>query len=320
MQRFLSLAGLKAHGGAGMTVAFAGFYLPRALLAASLIVLLPMASGTPLGSLALKALAGAAPVFCLHAALCLYRSRSRPLILAALAIGAAGLFWLGLKPFSMLLGGAVIGALMLKSPKEKTAAPPVAYDWRLPAGLFALFALMAGGFFLADTTLGRVFLASAKAGTWGLRGFGALPIFFADAVRVRHWLDQEAFAGLIALTRIIPGPELALPVMAGHAAKGWPGALAALAGTLGASLFLLLALAPALDSIRRMHWVDKALSGLTAVLSGLCLGLTARLAAGLAWDAPRLAAAAAALAFLALRAHPGVAALGAALAGILAGC
>jgi chromate transporter len=318
--RLCALAGFKARGILGALAAFAGFCLPGSLLAAALTVLVPLASEAPQASLAFYALLGAAPVFCLSAALDIYRQRQRPPILAALALGAAGLFWLGLKPFSMLLGGAVIGVLMLAPRSDESPAPPAAYDWRLPAGLFALFALMAAGFFLADPMLGRVFLASAKAETWGLGGFGALAVFFADAVRVRHWLDQEAIAALLALTRVIPGPELALPVLAGHAARGWPGALAALAGTLGASFFLLLAAAPALESIRRMDWAVRAVSGLTAVLSGLCLGLAARLAWDAAWDAPRLAAAVAALACLAFRASPALAVLAAALAGMAAGC
>lgn len=318
--RLCALAGFTARGVPGALAAAMGFFLPGAALAAVLIVLVPMAPTMPPASLALHSLMGTAPVFCLLAALDLYRSRPRPPILAALALGAAGLYWLGLKPFSMLLGGAVIGVLMLTPRNDESANPPAAYDWRLPAGLIVLFALMAGSFFMADPMLGRVFLASAKAETWGLGGFGALPIFFADSVRVRHWLDPEMFAGVLALSRIIPGPELALPILAGHAARGWPGALAAFIGTLGTGLFLLLAAEPALGRIRRMDWAVRAVSGLTAVLSGLCLGLAARLASDAAWDAPRLAAAVAGLAFLAFRASPALAALAAALAGIAAGC
>jgi chromate transporter len=356
--------GLGQRGLPGAAAAFLGYCLPGFVLALALAWLQAafqgglsgdfvgsqgMGAGLPMPDAALFAaraascvpglarfLAGATaglqaavPAFCLLAGLGTFRGLRRSGLLLGLFLGATVLFVIGLKPFSMLLGGGILGVLLLPDPDTSPAqlsaigqAPPAtaSYDWRLPVGLLLLYALCMGGFFLADARLGKLFFSVGKAETYGLGGPGAFPILFADAVGARHWLAAPAFAALTALSLLTPGPALAVSALLGWQVAGPAGALAALAGVSLPSFFILLAAAPASRAIGSCPWAFKARDGFLAVLGGMTVGLGARLVLPpAAWDAPHGWLAACALVLLAVRLHPAWVALLAAAAGGLLG-
>jgi chromate transporter len=275
-------------------------------------------AGVALVGPALAGLTAAVPAICLIAGLTMLRSLVRTWLLLGLACGAGGLFFIGLKPFSMLLGGAILGVLLLREPEGLPPAPAsVPYGWRMPISLFLLFAALAACFFLLDPALGRFFLSVSKAETWSFGGFGAFPLLFADAVRTRHWLDPASFADLTVLAQLTPGPLLSASALVGSMFKGFLGTAAALAGFFAASFFVLLAAAPARETIVSCVWARKAVQGVTAVLGGITLGMAAVFATNTAWDVPRAGVAFASLLVLAVRVHPAWVALGSAGVGLL---
>lgn len=313
------LSGLDLRGGAGLLAAYTGYCLPWFVLMAGLGAAYPALAGLSAAQPLLSGLRAMVPALCLAAGINVLSPRRDKPILLALALGAGMLFFLGLKPFSMLLGGAVIGVLMLPEPKGLPAPPESSpYAWKLPIILFLAYAALAGAFFLKDPGLGRLYLLAGKAEIWSLGGFGGYPLLFADAVRLRHWMDQPAFSDLMALGALVPGPVTAAAAFAGSLSMGLAGALAAFAGFLAASCGVLLAAAPARGLIASCVWARKAVDGVAAVLGGMTLGLAARFALDATWDLPRAGLAGAAALALLLRVHPALVALGAATAGLLA--
>lgn len=81
----------------------------------------------------------------------------------------------------------------------------------------------------------------------GLTAWGGFMALLAQAqdrfVKQRQWLSEKAFLDLIALVSMLPGPQAvnALAVM-GHRLAGWPGFVAALAGIVMPSFFVVVAL------------------------------------------------------------------------------
>lgn len=290
-------------GAAGLVLAVLGAGLPSLALLALLALLLPELVRRPLAASALAGLCAALPGVLAGLALAALRRLPGRLVCAGVAVCCGGLFVLGLKPFSMLLGGAVLGVLLLPEPEGRPAVPQGrGLGLKGPLALLGVFALAAAGLFAADAGLGRLFLASFKAEFWGLGGAGAWPLISGDFVRARHWVEPEPFRQLAGLALLVPGPAASLAAGAGMLARGWPGALAAGAGALLAPALTLLAVAPCWEAVGAAVWARKALTGVGAALCGLVAGLAVLTAQGPAWNAPALALA--------------VAALGASLAGV----
>jgi len=309
--------GLSLRGIPGALAAFAGFTLPGFLLMAALGGLYSRFSGLALAGPSLAGLKTAVPAICLMAGVSILRGIGRSGLILALAGSAGTLFFIGLKPFSMLLGGAILGVLLLKEPASLPPAPAsIRYDWRMPVFFFLLFAVFTACFFLLDPAMGRLFLSVSKAEIWSFGGFGAFPLLFADAVRTRHWLDAASFADLTSLAQLAPGPLLCASALFGAVFKGLLGAAVALAGFFAASFFILLVAAPASETIASCSWARKAVLGVTAILGGITLGMSALFAANTTWDTPRAFLTLASLLALAVRVHPAWVALGSAGAGL----
>jgi chromate transporter len=92
-------------------------------------------------------------------------------------------------------------------------------------------------------TAGEVFLASFSL---GCRAFGGpvahLGYFERDYVARRAWIDGEAYAGIVALCQVLPGPTSSqVGFLVGLHRAGWRGALAAWTGfTLPSAVLMVL--------------------------------------------------------------------------------
>jgi chromate transporter len=133
----------------------------------------------------------------------------------------------------------------------------------------------------------------------GLTSFGG-PIahvgFQRAAFVVRHqWLDEAAFAELVALCQALPGPaSTQLMIAVGRLRAGWAGALAAFVGfTLpSAVLMTMLGLAAAGATIPTEGALAGAVAGLKAAAVAVVAQAVVAMARRLTPDAPRIALAA----------------------------
>ncbi|HEY8564752.1 MAG TPA: chromate transporter [Beijerinckiaceae bacterium] len=141
----------------------------------------------------------------------------------------------------------------------------------------------------------QLFLAFGKA---GLCGFGGVaPWAHRILVEERRWLDDKAYAELLGLGQILPGPNVVnLSIMFGRRVAGPAGALAAFAGLMGPPLVVLVAIGSLYQSYGGHPTVQAVLGGMSAAAAGLVLGMAVKLARKL--EAGPLLAGAGVLAFL----------------------
>ena len=106
-----------------------------------------------------------------------------------------------------------------------------------------------------------------------LQGFGGvLPIAQRELVERERWLTREQFVELLAVSQVLPGPNVVnLSLMFGDRAFGWRGGLAALGGMILAPWCVVLALTVAYAHYAQHPLVAGALRGMGAVAAGLIL-------------------------------------------------
>ncbi len=112
-----------------------------------------------------------------------------------------------------------------------------------------------------------------------LQGFGGvLPIAQRELVERRRWLDQEQFVELLAISQVLPGPNVVnLALIFGDRCFGVRGAMAALAGMLLAPLVIVLTLTALYAQFAQMPMVSGALRGMGAVAAGLVMSTALKL-------------------------------------------
>ena len=122
----------------------------------------------------------------------------------------------------------------------------------------------------APANLRELFLAFNRL---SLQGFGGvLPVAQRELVERKHWLDKQQFIEMLAVSQVLPGPNVVnLALMFGDRRFGTRGALAALAGMLLAPLLIVLALTALYVQFDRLPMVTGALRGMGAVAAGLVL-------------------------------------------------
>jgi chromate transporter len=106
-----------------------------------------------------------------------------------------------------------------------------------------------------------------------LQGFGGvLPVAQRVLVERRGWLTREQFVEMLAVSQVLPGPNIVnLALMFGDRCFGLRGAFAALAGMLLAPMVIVLALTALYGHFAQDPVVTGALRGMGAVASGLVI-------------------------------------------------
>jgi chromate transporter len=113
----------------------------------------------------------------------------------------------------------------------------------------------------------------------GLLGFGGvLPWARRVIVDERRWLDDRAFAELIGLCQVLPGPNVVnLSVIIGARSHGPVGSLIAVTGILFVPVGLVLLIGTFYASVAHEVVAQNAIAGASAAAAGLILGTALRL-------------------------------------------
>jgi len=130
------------------------------------------------------------------------------------------------------------------------------------------------------TSTGDLFLTFNRL---ALQGFGGvLAVAQRELVERKGWLSREEFVEMLALSQVLPGPNVVnLGLMLGDRFFGLKGALAAVAGMLAVPLVIVLVLTAAYAEFSRLAAVSGALRGMGAVAAGLIIATAIRLMATL---------------------------------------
>lgn len=92
-----------------------------------------------------------------------------------------------------------------------------------------------------------------------------------QVVLQHHWLDEDGFVALFALSRLAPGPGSLLVTLIGWVVAGWAGALVASVAIFVPSSLLLYGLAQVWTRHRGAHWQRAIERGLAPIAAGLIL-------------------------------------------------
>lgn len=117
----------------------------------------------------------------------------------------------------------------------------------------------------------------------GLSGFGGvLPWMHRVLVDRKGWLTEHEYVGLLALSQVLPGPNVCnLALVYGERCFGWRGAAAAMAGLVGLPLFIALIVAAVYAQIATNPALERAMHGMAAVAAGLVISVALRMCGAL---------------------------------------
>jgi len=123
-------------------------------------------------------------------------------------------------------------------------------------------------------TVAAVFASLSLVSIGG--GNTVLPEIHHQAVTSEHWMTNQQFADIYAISEAAPGPSSMISGLVGYKAAGLPGALVAMASILGPSSLLMYVACLTWERFRDAKWRIAFERGLAPVSLGLLFasGLT----------------------------------------------
>jgi chromate transporter len=116
-----------------------------------------------------------------------------------------------------------------------------------------------------------------------LSGFGGvLPWAHRNLVERKRWLTQREFVDTLALSQLLPGPNIGnMAVMIGYRFAGYAGSVAAISGLVAWPFMIMIALGLLYQNYGALPLAQQALSGMSAVAAGLVLATGLKMAGSL---------------------------------------
>src|SRR5262245_37256318 len=107
---------------------------------------------------------------------------------------------------------------------------------------------------------------------------GAAPWARRMLVETRRWLSADEFAEALAISQVLPGPNvLNLAIMVGHRFQGVAGAVAGIVGLVGFPFALVLVFGSLYAHYRTLPAIDGVLRGLASAATGIIIAMAAHL-------------------------------------------
>jgi len=287
----VQLAAYLGHAKAGLPgalAAFIGFALPAWAMITAFAIIYQKTADLPAMLGALMGLKVVVVAVCFMASLDFLGRYAKTAMQRALAGGACVLFLIGLKPFMLILGGAIIGVLTFKDePRKPHVVNGEPQSWKTPLALLGLYVLFLAGCAFLDSPMLRFALSMGKVDLLSFGGFGAFPMMYAEVVRARGWLDERTFMDAMAMSQVTPGPFLLVSAFVGYHLKGMLGAVIGGVAVFAPSFLMVMAAIRMKDSVLSSDWAHKALAGVLAILSGLILAVAVSFAKAVDWGWPQ---------------------------------
>jgi chromate transporter len=282
--------GLRARGIPGALASYVGFGLPAFVFMVILSSLYAASRDLPWVTSLFQGLQVIVVAVIANATYTFGRGTLRNYLNALLAAASAAAFWLGVSPFYVVVGAAIVGTILFKSETGQAPASPAAK--RLPAvEIAALFLAVLLGLFclyLVSTKLLTLALLMLKIDLFAFGGgFASLPLMLQQVVHVQGWMDERTFMDGIALGQVTPGPIVITASFVGYLLHGLTGALVATIAIFTPSFVLLVMIAPFFDRLKHSALFGKAVKGILASFVGLLFFVTLKFAFAVPWDIVR---------------------------------
>jgi chromate transporter len=267
-------------GWRGLIAAGVCFIMPAVLIVLALAWLYVEYGSTPQGDALMY---GIKPVIIAIVVQALYRLVPTALkgpVLAAVGVGAAAAYLLGVNELVVLFGGALL-------------VVAVQAVRRFPDAAAAILPLVGLPRWLSQTavespiSLDRIFLIFLKVGAL-LYGSGYVLLAFLrnDLVVNYGWLTDQQLLDAVAIGQFTPGPVFTTATFIGYLLAGVPGAVVATLGIFLPSFLFVGLLTRIMPHIRKSPWTAAFLDGVNVAALGLMAGVTWQLGRAALIDPP----------------------------------
>jgi chromate transporter len=264
--------GYKRAGRWGMLVGGISFFLPAFLVVLALAWAYVRFEKIPEVGLLLYGIKPVVVAVIFKALLGLGQKAINGKLLAVIAAGVLGLYFMGVNEILLLFAGALLYMLISNiHAVKKTAAGTL---FLAPfAGLKALSVSTAAA--SVPFSLQLLFLTFLKIGAvlYG-SGYVLLAFLRADFVVRLGWLTEQQLLDAIAIGQLNPGPFFSTATFIGYFLSGYPGAVIATVGILLPSFIISMLTSPLIPRIRDSKWVGSFMDGINAASIGLMAAVT----------------------------------------------
>lgn len=264
--------GYKRAGRWGMLVGGVSFFLPAFLVVLALAWAYVRFEKIPEVGLLLYGIKPVVVAVIFKALLGLGQKAINGKLLAVIAAGVLGLYFVGVNEILLLFAGALLYMLISNiQAVQKTVAGAL---FLAPfAGLKALSVSTAAA--SVPFSLQLLFLTFLKIGAvlYG-SGYVLLAFLRADFVVRLGWLTEQQLLDAIAIGQLNPGPFFSTATFIGYFLSGYPGAVIATVGILLPSFIISMLTSPLIPRIRDSKWVGSFMDGINAASIGLMAAVT----------------------------------------------
>ncbi len=281
--------GMKAGGVPGALLSYIGFGLPAFIFMMILSSLYVAYHGVPKVASLFTGLQVLVCAVVANATWTFGRSTFNHYEDVAFAVTAAVLFWVGVSPFIIIVGAALVGILFPRSagniPSIKTQK---SHGRRYVKEIAALLLLMIAALLALNLIDRKLFSLAALMMKIDLfafgGGFASIPLMLHEVVGVRRWMDNRTFMDGIVLGQVTPGPIVITSTFVGYLTHRIAGALVATAAMFTPSFFMVIVLSPIMDKLKSSAYFLKATRGIVASFVGLLLFVTFKFSSAVHWD------------------------------------
>ena len=210
-----------------------------------------------------------------------------------IALISAALLWLGVNPFIIIIGAALIGIILFIN--AGSTVLPTHIGKRYQRGfkqvilLSMIFLVGLAGLYIVNAKLFNLATLMLKVDLFAFGGgFASVPLMLHEIVDIRRWIDGKTFMDGIALGQITPGPIVITATFVGYLMYGFAGALVATVAIFTPSFLILAVVTPFFDRLKTSKYFAGATKGILATFVGLLFYTTIKFASAVPWDIVRV--------------------------------
>jgi chromate transporter len=280
--------GLKTKGISGAILSCSGFVLPAFLLMLVFSVLYKQFHDLPRIISIFAGLNIIIVAIMLNATYSFGKTSLKDHKDAGLALISAGLLWIGVSPFLVVLGAALLGTVVFKgkdlvvgSAGRGTALFHMKHILFFSVILVSGFVLL----YLFSNKLLQLSVVMFKVNLFAFGGgYGALPLMLHEVVNIRGWMNNKTFMDAIALGQVTPGPTIITSTFVGYLVDGMSGAIVSTLSSFASSFFVLIVAVPFFEKLRISRYFYSATRGVFVTFVGLLLYVSVNFSLAIPWD------------------------------------
>ena len=285
--------GLRSNGLIGALLSYVGFGLPAFILMLILSVAYVGAHELPFAVSLFKGLQVIVVAIIANATYSFGKGIFKNYREILMALISASLLCLGISPFVVIIGAALVGTLFFMNTGYPALPSHIGKrnqrEFKQVILLFFIFLTGLAGLYIVNIKLFNLATLMLKIDLFAFGGgFGSVPLMLHEIVDVRKWIDSKTFMDGIALGQVTPGPIVITATFVGYLMYGFIGVLVATMAVFTPSLLILVGVTPFFDRLKTSNYFVGATRGILATFVGLLFYAAIKFAFAVPWDIVRV--------------------------------